>query len=187
MADKSEVVKENPEDVDAEIVDAPDEETENNDVELLRKDLEAGQKEAAELHDRLLRMQAETENYRKRLHREHAEAIRYANEGMISELLPVIDDFERAIESADKNKEYESLAVGIKIIFNQLKNVLQKAGLTEIQCAGQPFDPNHHQAVQVIESDDHEEDTVVQEMRKGYMLHGKVLRPSMVGVSKKKV
>lgn len=159
---------------------------EADELETLKRELEARQKETAELQDRLLRKQAELENFRKRMQKEQAETIRFATEQLVNNLLPVMDDLERAIQTTSDSKDFEALVNGVKLIFNQLKAVLEKVGLSDVTAHGQPFDPNHHEAVRVVESDVHQEDTVVEEMRKGYTLHGRILRPAMVTVAKKK-
>lgn len=154
--------------------------------EALKQELEAKTKEAAELYDRLLRNQAELENFRKRMAKEKSEVVRYATEELINNLLPVLDDLERAVEHSEQFKDVDALAEGIKLVLTQFKGVLEKAGLVEVSAAGAQFDPVHHDAVRVVESDEHQENIVVDEMRKGYILNGRVLRPSMVSVSKKK-
>ncbi len=163
----------------------PAEGTAGTEVESLRKELEQKAKETTELHDRVLRNQAELENFRKRMLKERLDVVRYATEELIGNLLPVLDDFERGIEAADSTKDFNALMEGVKLIFNQLKEVLQKAGLTEVAALGEPFDPKHHEAVRVIESDEHDDSIVVEELRKGYNLNDRVLRPAMVTVSKK--
>ncbi|MBI5788770.1 MAG: nucleotide exchange factor GrpE [Candidatus Schekmanbacteria bacterium] len=171
-----------PDETPEEKVEAQD----TNNSENLKKELELKKTEAADLYDRLLRKQAEYENSRKRLEKERNEAIRYATEELIRELLPVIDSLEQALSSANKNHDIQALSEGVKLILSQLKAVLQRVGLADLKAQGQPFNPEQHEAVQVIESDEHEDNTVVQELRKGYMLSGRIIRPAMVTVAKKK-
>ncbi len=149
-------------------------------------EVETLKKEAAGLYERLLRNQAESENFQKRMQKERAEFARFATEGLVNDLLPVMDDLERAIEAAEKSKDFETLAGGVKLILNQLKGVLERVGLKDVRAEGQPFDPTHHEAVRVVETDEHQETAVVEELRKGYLLNERVLRPAMVAVAKKK-
>lgn len=151
-------------------------------------ELEKLRKEKDEIHDLYLRKQAEVENFKKRLERDKTESIRYANESLISELLPVIDNFELAIAAIynkDNEEETRSHDEGIKLILKQLKDVLSKFDLTDVPTIGHPFDPAHHEAVLQKASDEHPPNTVVEEHRKGYKLKGKLVRPAMVVVSKK--
>ena len=138
---------------------------------------------ADEHYDSLLRLQAEFDNYRKRTQKEKAEIIKYASERIIGELLPVLDNFERAASSAQSNPDFNAFSQGVDMILRQLQTALGKEGLKEIEAVGQPFDPNLHDAVLRVESDEHPENTVVEELQKGYYLKEKILRPSMVKVS----
>lgn len=161
----------------------------SNDMSSLEKNmtLEAelvqAKAKADEHYDRLLRLQAEFDNYRKRTQKEKAEIIKYASEHLIEELLPVLDNFERAASSAQLNPDLKTFSQGVDLIFRQLQTALGKEGLKMIEAMGQPFDPNLHDAVLRVESDEHPENTVVEELQKGYYLKEKVLRPSMVKVS----
>jgi molecular chaperone GrpE len=155
-------------------------------LDQLKKALAEKEKEAEELYDRLLRKQAELENYRKRVAKDKAETIKFATENLIQDLLPVMDDFERAIEAGDSTTDPKALHEGIKLIFNQLQTVLSKAGLEGVNAVGEKFDPAKHEAVRMIESQEHEDSTVLEEMRKGYTLNNRILRPSMVAVAKAK-
>ncbi len=152
------------------------------------EELEGLRKEKEEIYDLFLRKQAEVENFKKRLERDKTESIRYANESLISELLPVIDNFELAISAVynkDNEEETRSHNEGVKLILKQLKDVLAKYDLTDVPTIGHPFDPDHHEAVLQKASDEHPPNTVVEEHRKGYKLKGKLVRPAMVVVSKK--
>jgi len=136
-----------------------------------------------EHYDHLLRLQAEFDNYRKRTLKEKTEIIKYASERIIGELLPVLDNFERAASSAQLNPDFNAFSQGVDLIFRQLQTALGKEGLKAIESVGQPFDPNLHDAVLRVESDEHPENTVIEELQKGYYLKEKILRPSMVKVS----
>ncbi len=146
--------------------------------------LEAEQK-AAETHDRFLRLAAEFENFKKRTAREIADFRKFANEALLKELLPVVDNLERAIESARAEEGgIQSLLQGVEMTRNEILKVFEKFGAVPITATGEIFDPNFHQAVAQETSNDHPENTVVKELQKGYMLHDRLLRPSMVIVSK---
>ncbi len=152
----------------------------------LKKELEKKELENKELYDRLLRKQAELENYRKRMQKEKAETIKFAHEELIRTLLPVMDDFERALQAGGNTQDPAAICDGIKLIFGQLQNILSKAGLENIDALGEKFDPAKHEAVRLIESHEHEDSTILEELRKGYSLNNRILRASMVVVSKKK-
>lgn len=129
---------------------------------------------------RYLRLMADFQNYKKRIEKEKSDIYSYANEKLITEMLEVLDNFERALgqeESGDSFKE------GMEMIFKQLGNVLEKAGLAEITALGEEFDPNFHNAVMTEETEEYESGKVSGVMQKGYTLNGKVIRPSMVKVA----
>ena len=149
----------------------------------LLKELEEQRKTAEEYYQRYLRSQADFDNYRKRTLKEKEELVQYASMKLVGELLPVLDNFERAIASSKENKDFDALAKGVDMIFRQFEQVLAREGLKPIEAVGRPFDPEFHQAIMQVESEDHEEGTVVEEVQKGYMLKDKVLRPAMVKVS----
>ncbi|AET70402.1 molecular chaperone GrpE (heat shock protein) [Desulfosporosinus orientis DSM 765] len=149
----------------------------------LEAELEQAKANVNEHQDHLMRLQAEFDNYRKRTQKEKTEIIKYASERLIAELLPVLDNFERAASSARTNPDFNAFSQGVDMIFRQMQTVLDKEGLKAIEATGQPFDPNLHDAVLRVESDEHPENTVVEELQKGYYLKEKVLRPSMVKVS----
>ncbi|MFQ5646079.1 MAG: nucleotide exchange factor GrpE [bacterium] len=173
---------------DAEAVEQPEknkpaESGENNGLEQEKSELE---REKEELYDKLLRSQAELENFRKRLTKETAAKIRYANKSLMSELLPVIDNFERAVDSSLSQDDISSLKEGVELTLKQIKDVLFKAGLVEINTLGEKFDPSRHEAVMQLESDKHEHNTVIEEHQRGYFLYDQILRPAMVTVAKGK-
>lgn len=139
--------------------------------------------EAEESQTRLLRAQADFDNFRRRTQKEKEELGKYASMKLVTELIPVIDNFERAMATVPEGPETESFAKGIQMIFRQLETVLGNEGLTAMETVGQPFNPEFHQAIMQVESDEHDEGIVVEEVQKGYMLKDKVLRPAMVKVS----
>jgi molecular chaperone GrpE len=136
--------------------------------------------EKADLADRLLRARAEFDNARRRAERERSEFLQFAAMDLVKEVLPVLDDFERAlkVETADRN-----YAKGVELIYQRLSETLKKLGLEPIESAGRMFDPNLHQAVERVETDEAEDHTVIGEFQKGYNFKGKLLRPAMVRVA----
>lgn len=140
--------------------------------------------ELAELKDRYLRLYAEFENYKKRVQREKEDLIKYSNEDILYHLLPVMDNLEMALQHSTNNVS-EGLVKGVEITLREFQRVTEKFGLTPIYAMGKPFDPSVHHAMSQVERADVEDRTVVQEFRKGYMFGDKVLRPSLVAVSKK--
>lgn len=153
-------------------------ELEANDV-LGKKD-----EEIKQLQDRVLRLAAEMENTRKRLEREKSEGISFANEALIRELLPVADNLERAVIHGGQDSNCESLLEGVRMTLKSLEDVLAKFGCVCFESVGKTFDPNYHEAVMQQESSEHPDKTVLQELQKGYTLHDRLLRPSLVVVSK---
>ena len=156
-------------------------------VEKLRAELDKAKHEAHESKDRYLRLYAETENFKKRMSRDVIEQGKYANENLIKELIPVLDNLERAIshsESAPGGQGGEGLVEGVKMVAKQLYDVLAKFGVTQVESVGKPFDPNKQQAMMHVETAEHEPGTVVEEFQKGYFLNDRILRPAMVTVAK---
>lgn len=146
-------------------------------------ELEKLQAEVLEHQQRALRVQADFDNFRRRTQKEKEDLGKYASSKLITELLPVIDNFERALQASGDNPEFESFSKGVNMIFRQLESVLASEGLTAMNSVGEPFNPEYHQAIMQVESDEYEEGIVVEEVQKGYMLKDKVLRPAMVKVS----
>jgi molecular chaperone GrpE len=141
------------------------------------------QSERADLQDRLLRRQAEFENFRRRAERERADVLEYAATDTVRTLLPIADDFERALKVESADKEY---ARGMELIYQRLVGALTRLGLEPIAAEGQPFDPNVHHAIEMVERDDVEDHTVIGEFQRGYNFRGRLLRPAMVKVAVKK-
>jgi molecular chaperone GrpE len=142
---------------------------------------------ADEHWDRLLRTTADFENFKKRAAREKQDAIRFANEALIEKLIPVLDHFDMALAATRTGPvdTGQSLQTGIAMIHQQLKNALAEAGLEEVNATGQAFNPNWHEAVSQKETDDAPEGQVLQQLRKGYKLHNRLLRPASVIVAKR--
>ncbi|MUG45082.1 nucleotide exchange factor GrpE [Paenibacillus woosongensis] len=157
--------------------------SEASSAEESNKEAEALRAELEEQQQRLMRAQADFDNFRRRTQKEKEELGKYASAKLITELLPVIDNFERAIASGEQGTDVSSYAKGVEMIFRQLEGVLGNEGLKAMETVGEPFNPEFHQAIMQVESDEHEEGIVVEEVQKGYMLKDKVLRPAMVKVS----
>jgi molecular chaperone GrpE len=138
--------------------------------------------EKAELKDRLLRTLADFDNFRRRADRDRSEYVQFAAMEMVRDLIPILDDFRRAMKVETADKEY---AKGIELIDQRLFETLKKAGLEPIEAAGKPFDPNLHQAVDRVQSEEFPDQTVLQEYQSGYNFKGKLLRPAMVKVAVK--
>lgn len=155
---------------------------EPSEVERLRTELEAAREEARRNHDQILREAAETENYKKRVAREKHDAIRYANEALVRDLLPVIDDLERAVQHGEGDAG--ALRDGIELVLKGCLEALQKHGVTQVTAKGQPFDPEKHEAYAHIETGEYEANMVMDEVRRGYYLADRLLRASLVSVAK---
>ena len=150
------------------------------------EELKAKAAKADEHWDRLLRLAADLENYKKRAAREKQDGVRFANESLLARLVPVIDNFDAAVAAAGANNgSADSFKTGVSMILSQLRAVLAEAGLEEIDAAGKPFDPNLHEAVSQQESAEVPEGQVVQQLRKGYKFRERLLRPASVVVAKK--
>ena len=151
--------------------------------------LEAAKAEAAEYKDKYIRAHADFENAKKRLEKDKANAVAYANESFAKDILAVIDSFEQAlasIEGADEEHSgevLEKMKEGVKLTYEQLRKVLEKNHIKEIVCEGE-FDPEVHQAIMQVESEDHKPGDIVQVMQKGYTIKDRVLRPAMVSTCK---
>jgi molecular chaperone GrpE len=150
------------------------------------EELERLNQEVQQMKDQHLRMLAEFENTKKRLHREKEEFVRYAAETMVHELLPIVDSLDQALIAVDKQADSEAIIKGVHLIYRQLLGLLEKEGVKRIPTVGQPFDPHQHEALAHAQAQDGEIDgTIVEEVHVGYTMHGKVIRPAMVKVAKK--
>lgn len=153
-----------------------EEQQENPEVKALTEQVQ-------ELQNRLLRLQADFDNFRRRTRMEKEEFANYASQKLVEKLLPLVDNFERALAASQGNKDFDAFLKGIDMIYRQMAQVLEQEGLKPIEALGRPFNPEYHQAVMVEQSGDHEEGIVIEELQKGYMFKDKVIRPSMVKVS----
>ena len=149
------------------------------------KELRINAAKAEEYYERLLRQVAETDNLRKRLAKEKQDAIRYANESLIEQLLPTMDSFDMAISAANSTSEntIDSLKTGVEMVHGQLKRTLEDTGLTEIDATGQIFNPALHEAISRKETDEAADGTVIEQIRKGYQLNERLVRPASVIVA----
>ncbi len=150
-------------------------ETQNDALEELRREKDS-------LQDRLLRTAAEFDNYRKRVERERRDLADYMKADVLTEILPIVDNFERALQAP--SSDADSLRKGVELIYKQMIDFLRKRGVTPIEALGADFDPNFHQAVIHETSPAHREGEVIEELQRGYMLGDKLLRPAMVKVAK---
>lgn len=156
----------------------------DTETEKLKEALEAKEKEAKENYDRYLRAVAELDNYRKRAARDKADIIKYGKEDLVKDILPFLDSLDRALTHADAS-DAQAFKSGIALIQDQLLGCLKKHGVEKIESVGADFDPNFHEALMQMDSADHQDNQVVSEMEKGYLLNGRLIRPSRVCVCKK--
>ena len=153
-------------------------------LEELQADLEKARREAADYLDNLQRLKAEFDNFRKRMLREQSEFLKFAAQGVIGELLPVIDNFERALDQEDHGDQFDDYKKGMKLVYGQLLEALAKEGLSMVEPVGQPFDPNLHEAVMQEESTEHPEGTVVRVLERVYVLQDRIIKHAKVSVAK---
>ena len=157
-------------------------ESEETEKDLLEKEPSS----ARNMEERFLRVNAEFENYKKRIARENSERFKYFNLDLIKELLPSLDNLERAITHAkSENKDFDSMIEGLEMVNKMTQEVFEKFGVSRVNTVGEVFDPNIHQAVGVVQSDSVPENHVVEECLGGYLLHDRIIRPAMVRVSGK--
>lgn len=153
-------------------------------IEQLRLKLAEREEEARASQDRFLRERAELENFKKRMQREKIEALRFASEPLIREMLPVIDNLERAVEHGEGNGQ--SVIEGVQMVIKALLDVLERHGVKRVEALGRRFDPTHHQALAQVETAEHEPNQVIEQHHTGYLLHDRLLRPALVTVSARK-
>ncbi|GGJ83447.1 protein GrpE [Lentibacillus kapialis] len=179
------------EEVVTEVIDAETDDQENaaqaesadKENDSLQAELSRLKQEKDDLQQRLLRTQAEFDNFKKRSQKEKESVQKYKSEELATELLPAMDNFERAMQ-VEVNAETKSFVEGISMVYNQIKEALKSQGIEEIEAVGKPFDPNVHHAVMQVEDEEAESDTIVEELQKGYILKDRVIRPAMVKVNK---
>lgn len=139
--------------------------------------------QAAAYYDQYLRSLAEADNIRKRAQREKEEYLKFASLPVIKKLLPIVDDLERALAMSESSRDFDALYKGLQMIAKHMNDLIEGEGVQVIESLGKPFDPQFHQPLMVESSPDHPENTVIEELQKGYVLHGRVIRPSLVKVS----
>lgn len=167
---------------DGEEKPSKDDESEDGELDKLNRDLEKKDEEIIELKSHIQRLQADFDNFRKQGEKQKQDLIRYANEGLIVKFLDIYEDMERALENSSNEEE---LREGLELIYSKMKNALEKEGVEEIPAVGEKFDPFKHEALLTVDSPDHENNEIVDELMKGYTLKDKVIKYSKVRVCKK--
>ncbi|ELK45503.1 nucleotide exchange factor GrpE [Halobacillus sp. ACCC02827] len=162
---------ENEQDADQEVV-----EESNDELEQLRQEKE-------EINNRLLRLQADYDNFRRRTQKEKEADRKYRSQSLVEELIPALDNFERALAVQVDGDSAKNFSEGMKMVYNQFKTALEKEGVEAIPAEGEEFDPHLHQAIMQVEDENYESNVVVEELQKGYRLKDRVIRPSMVKVN----
>lgn len=163
---------------------AMDEQREVDEITALRNELEKQQEESKKHYDLYLRSLAELDNFKKRSARDKEEYSKFTILPLIKKLLPVTDDLERALSQFNNSKDLEGLSKGVEMITRNLQEVMKNEGVERVEAMGKPFDPQYHQPLIVEENAEYPENTVIEELQSGYTLHGRVIRPSLVKVSK---
>ena len=171
-------------DTDAE--GSPESPQENAEVPSLTDQLLEKDEKLHALNDKYLRLAAEFDNYKRRVQRDQQDTIRFANEKLFKDLLPTLDNLERALQSGREQDRIEGLLEGVDLTYKHFLDTLQKMGIKQVTSVGETFDPARHQAVGQVESTTLPENVVVDEYQKGYFLHDRILRPAMVTVAKAK-
>jgi len=147
--------------------------------------LKEKEREAAENYDKYLRAAADLENYRKRAAKDREDAVKYGHEGLLKDILPLVDSLERALQQACNAKDMAAFRDGLKMVQDQLNCCLEKHGVQQIDAVGKDFDPNVHEAILQVNSESREHNQVVDEYEKGYFLNGRLLRPAKVSVCRR--
>lgn len=163
----------------------PEEGEELDELAALQQKLNEAESKAEEYLDQWKRAAADFANYRKRVEKEQDELYQYANAGLITRILTVLDDFERAFQTMPDNLAHLTWVEGIMLIDRKLRAILEQEGVQPIEAMGKPFDPLYHEAVMHEETADHEDGQVIAELQRGYRLHDRVLRPTLVKVAKR--
>jgi len=165
-------------------------EKEESHIEEKKEDLmirlKEKEKEATENFDKYIRTVAELENYKKRVAKEKTELVKYGNENLIRDILPLADSLERACKHACNSDDFEAFRTGLKLVQDQLESCLEKYGVEKIEAIGKDFDPNIHEALLQVDTEEHGDNRVIDEFEKGYLLNSRLLRPAKVSVCKRK-
>jgi molecular chaperone GrpE len=179
----NEVFHESPDEADV-VTESNAERVLPEDVQYLAQRCEEAEKRAEEEHDSFLRTLADFNNFRRRAREEMDQARKFGIEDLVIRLLPILDNFERAIKTAEEIKDFDALHGGVILILRQLRDVLEKEGVKPIEAEGKQFDPNLHEAAMRVDTDEYPDNAIVEEFQKGYTLGDKVIRPSMVKVAR---
>jgi molecular chaperone GrpE len=155
----------------------------DSDIQALEQEIDALRKNAEDTQNSYLRVLADFDNYRKRQREETARLSESAREQLLLRLLPIVDNFDRSVQAAEAEHSYDSLVEGVSLTLKQIHELLEKEGLEPIEAVGQEFNPEFHEALMRVETDEYPENTVVDELERGYMLNGRVLRPARVRVA----
>lgn len=169
--------------VHAELVEEEDQENAGEELSSSSEELDQLNVKLEETNNRLLRTQADFDNFRRRMNQEKESAAKYKSQSLAESLLPALDNFERALQVDAQSDETKSLLQGMEMVYRQLKEALEKEGIVPIETVGQSFDPHFHQAVMQVESDEYESNIVVEELQPGYKLKDRIIRPAMVKVN----
>jgi molecular chaperone GrpE len=159
-------------------------ETGQQELAELREKLQSKEQESKENYERYLRQVAEVDNFKKRVNREKEDAIRYANENLIKDILPVMDNLERAIAHAQGGGNGKPLVEGVEMVLRGLLDVFSKHGVAQVPAVGEIFDPGKHEAMAQVESSQYQPNTVINEHHRGYLLRDRLLRPALVTIAK---
>lgn len=154
-------------------------------IDALKEQLATLAKDNASLKDQMLRNQADLQNFRRRLVKDKEDAVKYANVSLIEDLLQPLDDFERALQASESTKDFTLIHDGVAMVNDKMLSILEKNwGLKKMECVGEEFDPSKHEAYMMEQDEKYKEETVIQELGSGYMLHDRVIRPAKVKVGK---
>ena len=165
--------------------EAKEENSDEQDKHLVpQTELAAKTEELQALNDKYLRLAAEFENYKRRAQRDQGDTVRFANEKLLRDLLPTIDNLERALQCSTEQADSEGFLQGVELTYKQFLDTLEKLGVSQVASIGEPFDPTKHQAVGQVESSAIDENCIVEEYQKGYFLGDRILRPAMVTVAR---
>lgn len=154
-----------------------------DEIERLNAEIEEERARTDEEHNRYLRALADFSNFKRRSQEEYSQTVQFASQELISKILPVIDNFQRAIDASEQTQSFEGLVEGIRLTLRQLGDILEREGVKPIKAVGEQFDPSYHEAVMRVETGEYPENTIIDEFQPGYMQHDRVIRPAKVRVA----
>ena len=163
---------------------SPDRDADRARIEQLEGDVAAAREEARQNQEKWLRERADLENVKKRAARERADVVKFGNERVLKDLLPIVDNLERAVEHSRTGGNGQPLVEGVALVLKSLLDVLERHGVTRVEAKGTPFDPAHHEAMAQVESGEHQPNVVIEEHQPGYRLNDRLLRPALVTIAK---